>query len=222
MTMKIKNIIAAVVLAVIPVMAFAQSDMTNEEHSKTLGYKIEVAKAEIKAIKAKLKLTPRDTDLLTEKALKEDSLAEMKMQKKTIDTAIKAEKKSVKASKAAEKASKKNDSASKAAEKLKSALLMTEQSNELVSDELDNKIEVMKAELKLKETQKKTDPDNITLKSQIATTKTQIKELKRQKKTIDTAIKAEKKSVKENKLAEKALEKHEKAHEEAEKLKEKL
>ena len=54
---------------------------------------------------------------------------------------------------------KKNESAAKAADKLKERLNSSEKSNELVSDEIDNKIDLLKAELKLKEVQKKTDPD---------------------------------------------------------------
>ena len=159
--MNIKNIIATIVLASMPVIAFAQTEMSNEELSKNLGMKIDVAKAEIKTLKAKIKLSPKDTELLTQKNLKENELKEMKSQKKTIDTAIKAEKKSIKESKQADKASKKNESAAKAADKLKERLNSSEKSNELVSDEIDNKIDLLKAELKLKEVQKKNNPTGI-------------------------------------------------------------
>lgn len=218
--MRLRTIVMAFALMAMPIVTFAQSEMSNEEHSKTLGAKIEVVKQEIKTLKAKLKLNSGDAESITAMTLKETELKTLKDQKKTIDEAIKAEKKSEKETKQAEKAEKKNEQASKDAEKLKEKLMATDKSNELLSDELDNKIDVMKMELKVLKEKKKADPTNNSIKAQIASQETQIKEVKRQKKTIDAAIKADKVSRKEAKQAEKALEQHEEASKKADKVKE--
>lgn len=217
MFMKTKNFIAILALCFIPTVGFAQ-DVNQEALSTNLGHKIDIVKNEIKTLKSKLKLNAEDAQSVTDLTLKESELNKLKSQKKTIDAAIKAEKKSKKETKQAEKAEKKNESASKTAEILKVSLSASEKSNELLSDELSNKIDVCKNELKVLKSQKKLSPDDLTIKSKIASKQTEIKELKRQKKTFDTAIKADKKSKKEAKQAEKALEKHEKAQEKAQKV----
>ena len=81
--MNIKTIVMAFALTAMPVFALAQSEMSNEEHSKTLGAKIEVVKQEIKTLKAKLKLNSGDAESITAMTLKENELTTLKNQKKS-------------------------------------------------------------------------------------------------------------------------------------------
>lgn len=218
--MNFKKIIAVIAIIAIPVLTFAQNAKTNEELSKELGHTINITSAEIKTLKAKLKADPANAELVAEKNKKEAELKKAKDQKKILDTAIKAAKTSKKESEQAEKAQKKLEASTKDADRLRSKNLnMAGKSNELISDELKNKINVLNAEIKTLKAKKKADPTNASIISEISSKEIELKEAKRNKKVVDTAIKAEKNSKKETKQAEKALKKHEKAHENAESMK---
>ncbi len=218
--MNIKTVIAAFAFIAIPALTFAQSTKSNEQLSKEFKSQIEILSAEVKTLKAKLKAEPTNTDLISEKASKEAELKKIKDQKKTVDAAIKAAKTSKKETEEAEKAQKKNESASKDAERLKAGnASMAGKSNELVSDELDNKIDILNAEIKTLKAKKKANPNDSSIAAEIAKKETAVKEAKRQKKTIDTAIKANKNSKKQTAQAEKAQKKNEKAHQNAEEMK---
>lgn len=219
--MKIKTIIAAIAFMAIPTFAFAQSDKSNEQLSKELGHQIEIISADLKAVKARLKADPANTDFIKDKAEKEAALKEAKEQKKVIDSAIKTAKISKKETEQAEKAQKKFESASKTAERLKNSVgeSMQGKSNELISDELKSKIEILNADLKALKARKKADPKNTAVLSEILSKESQLKEAKRQKKVIDEVISAGKSSQKQTNQAEKAQRKKEKAHDNAEEMK---
>lgn len=218
--MSIKNIITAIAFIAIPVLTFAQDTKSNEQISKELGHTIDITNAEIKTLKAKIKADPTNTELITEKTKKEAELKKAKEQKKVIDTAIKAAKNSKKETEDAEKAAKKLQSTSSDADRVRNANAhMMGKSNDRISDELDNKMDVLKAEIKTLKTRKKAEPNNTSLMSEIASKEVELKEAKRHKKIFDAAIKAEKSSKKESKEAEKAQKKHEKAHKDAESMK---
>lgn len=95
---------------------------SNEGVSDELGAKIDVYKAEVKALKARKKVEPNNTNITGEVARKEAELKELKRQKKVIDTAIKTEKTSKKETRQAEKAQKKHEKAAKNAEEMKSTM----------------------------------------------------------------------------------------------------
>ncbi len=222
--MKIKTIIAAIAFMAMPALTFAQTDKSNEQLSKQLGQQIEIISADLKAVKARLKADPANTDYLKDKADKEAALKEAKEQKKVIDSAIKAEKISKKETEQAEKAQKKFESASKTAERLKESTgeAMKGKSNELISDELKSRIEILSAEIKALKARKKADPKNTAVLSEILSKESQLKETKRQKKVIDEVISTGKTSQKQASQAEKAQRKNEKAHDNAEELKSRM
>lgn len=221
--MKIKTIIAALAFIAMPSFAFAQSAKSNAELSKELGHQISILNAEIKTLKAKRKADPTNADYVTEQAKKEGELKNVKEQKKILDTAIKAEKTSKKETQQAEKALKKHENASKDAEAVKAGnASMAGKSNELVSDELDSKLDILSAEIKTLKARKKAAPGDLTIDADIAKKEVEVKNVKRQKKVIDEAIKAAKASKKETKQAEKAQKKNEDAHKNAEEMKSKM
>lgn len=210
--MSIKTIITAFAFLAISASGFAQSTADNEAHSKSLGNQIKILDAEIKTIKARLKAEPGNADYTAELGKKQEDLKKAKNEKKIIDNAIKAEKTNQKEAKDAKKAKDKLEAAAKSAESLKkSQLTMMGKSNDRISDELDNKIDVLKAEIKTLKVKQKADKNNTSLASEISQKEIELKEVKRHKKVIDEAIKAEKDHTKQSKQAEKAQEKHEEA-----------
>ena len=103
--------------------------------------------------------------------------------------------------------------AQKEADNLRTANQYAGKSNELISDELDKKIDVINAEIKALKARKKADPKSITILTELSQKQTELKDLKRQKKVFDNAISAYNKAKKETKQAEKAKEKLEDAME---------
>lgn len=221
--MNIKTIIAAIMLIMMPALTFAQSDKSNEELSKNLKSEIEILSAEIKTLKAKLKADPTNSDIIAEKTAKEAELKIAKDRKKTIDTAISANKSHEKQTQDAEKAKNKMESASKSADALKAKhSSMAGKSNELISDELDANIDIMKSEVKNLKARKKLNPKDATIDAIIKKKEIEIRETKRQLKIINTAIKTEKTSKKEAKAAEKTKKKAEKASQKADEVKDNM
>lgn len=221
--MKIKTFIAAIILMAAPAICFAQTNKSNEQLSKDLKNQIEILNAEVKTIKAKLKADPTNSELINQKTQKEAELKKAKEQKKTIDAAVSAAKKSKKETEQAEKAQKKNESAARDAEKMKNGNYeMRGKSNEQVSDELENRIKVLNAEIKELKAKKKASPNDASIISSLGKKEVELKEAKRQKKIVDTAVKAAKTSKKETEQAEKAQKKNEKAAQNAEELKENM
>lgn len=215
--MNIKSFAIALALMLMPALSFAQTTKSNEALSAELKNKIEVINADIKVLNAKLKADKENQTLISELSIKKDELKKAKEQKKIIDNAISAEKNAQKQAKAAEKASEANAAASKTADKLRASNAEhAGKSNELLSDELDNKIDVLNAEIKALKARRKIDPSNQQLVSEIATKNTELKEAKRQKKVYDEAIKADKTAKKKVKQANNASDKNDKAADKAE------
>lgn len=211
--MKLKSIIVAVAFMATPAIAFAQSTKADEQLSEELKNQISILKADIKALKARKKADPTNPNFVADINAKNEELKETTRKKKIIDNAIKANKKNAKETKQAESANKKNEKAQKEADKLRTASQYAGKSNELISDELDKKIDVINAEIKALKARKKADPKNITILSELSQKQTELKENKRHKKIFDNAISASNKAQKETKQAEKAKEKLEDAME---------
>lgn len=95
---------------------------SNENISDELEAKVDIKNAEIKALKARKKSEPNNTNITGEIARKEVEMKELKRQKKVIDTAIKAKKTSQKETRQAEKAQKKHEKAIQNAEDMKSTM----------------------------------------------------------------------------------------------------
>ena len=197
--MKLKSIIVAVAFMATPAIAFAQSTKADEQLSEELKNQISILKADIKALKARKKADPTNPNFVADINAKNEELKETTRKKKIIDNAIKA--------------NKKNEKAQKEADKLRTASQYAGKSNELISDELDKKIDVINAEIKALKARKKADPKNITILSELSQKQTELKENKRHKKIFDNAISASNKAQKETKQAEKAKEKLEDAME---------
>ena len=206
--MKIKTIIAAIALMAVPALTFAQANKSNEQLSEDFDKQIDVMQLEIKTLKAKQKAEPGNSTYAAEQSQKEAQLKELKAKKKTIDEAIKADKKAQKEAKQADKAQKKHEEAEREARQLKESNYQSGMSNEQLSAQYDNQIDVLQAELKTLKAKKKAEPNNTSIAGDIAKKEAEIKETKRQKKVIDTAIKAKKTSEKERNQAEKARDKN--------------
>ena len=211
--MRLKTIIAAIAFMAIPACRFAQSTKADEQLSEELKNQISILKADIKALKARKKADPTNPNFVADINAKNEELKEATSKKKIVDNAIKANKKNAKETKQAERANKKNEKAQKEADNLRTANQYAGKSNELISDELDKKIDVINAEIKALKARKKADPKSITILTELSQKQTELKDLKRQKKVFDNAISAYNKAKKETKQAEKAKEKLEDAME---------
>ena len=211
--MRLKTIIAAIAFMTIPACSFAQSTKADEQLSEELKNQISILKADIKALKARKKADPTNPNFVADINAKNEELKEATSKKKIVDNAIKANKKNAKETKQAERANKKNEKAQKEADNLRTANQYAGKSNELISDELDKKIDVINAEIKALKARKKADPKSITILAELSQKQTELKDLKRQKKVFDNAISAYNKAKKETKQAEKAKEKLEDAME---------
>ena len=197
--MRLKTIIAAIAFMAIPACSFAQSTKADEQLSEELKNQISILKADIKALKARKKADPTNPNFVADINAKNEELKEATSKKKIVDNAIKA--------------NKKNEKAQKEADNLRTANQYAGKSNELISDELDKKIDVINAEIKALKARKKADPKSITILTELSQKQTELKDLKRQKKVFDNAISAYNKAKKETKQAEKAKEKLEDAME---------
>jgi hypothetical protein len=113
---RIAKLFALVALMCVPVLSFAQ---TNKEISNEYKSKISICKAEIKTIKAKLKLDKTDSSLNQQLIEKKSEFAELKSKKKVIDKAIKTEAAHEKAVKKAQKAKEEAEEAASAAKQIK-------------------------------------------------------------------------------------------------------
>ena len=203
--MTIRSILATAAFIALPASVFAQTTVADEQLSAELKNKISILKADIKALKARKKADPTNAEFVADINAKTAELKEATSKKKIVDNAIKVNKKSAKETKQASNANKKNEKAQSEADLLRnSANQYAGKSNELIVDELDNKIDIANAELKALKARKKADPNNISIVSEIAQKQTEIKELKRHKKVFDNAVSANKKAKKETKQAEKA------------------
>lgn len=118
--MKIKTLLAALVVATIPMMGFAQSDKSNEALSEQYKQEIKVIKQEIKTLKEKKKLEPTNATYVSEIVQKNAELKTVQSRKKIVDTAIKHDKAHKKAQAKLEKAKAKAEKSAAVAEKMKS------------------------------------------------------------------------------------------------------
>lgn len=211
--MNIRTIIASVAFMAIPMGLCAQSIKSEQQLSNDLKNEIAILKADIKALKARQKADPTNAELTADINTKNIALKEATNKKKIVDENIKANKKHEKETKQAEKAIKQNDKAQAAADNLRANGQHNGKSNELLSDELEAKIDILNADIKALNARKKADPKNAEILAQLAQKKVELKEAKRQKKIFDGAISAEKKAKKEVKHAEKAKDRLDKATE---------
>lgn len=117
--MKLRNILAAMALVAIPALSFAQTTKSNEELSTEYKYTINILKAEIKTLKAKLKADPTVASYVTEMNEKKAELKNVKNKKAIVDKAIKTEKAHKKAIEKLERAKSKAEKAAKEAEEMK-------------------------------------------------------------------------------------------------------
>lgn len=201
--MKIKTIIAALALMAMPALTFAQSTKADEQLSDQLKNEISIIKADIKSLKARKKAEPENIEIAAKIEAKNAELKEKTNQKKVIDKAVSAAKKHEKQAEKAKKAVKNNDKAQKAADALRSNPAFAGKSNELLSDELEAKIDILEADIKNLKTRKKADPKNATILTQLKQMEVDLKEAKRQKKIFDKAVDTHKKATKETRQAEK-------------------
>lgn len=112
----------ALLMAVLcmPAVSNADDDAMVQNKALSAQYKsqITILGHEMKALKAKIKANPTDTNLRVELETKKGELDSIKEKKKIVDDAIKADKASQKAAKAAEKAKLKAEKAAEKASKL--------------------------------------------------------------------------------------------------------
>lgn len=112
----------ALLMAVLcmPAVSNADDDAMVQNKALSAQYKsqITILGHEMKALKAKIKANPTDTQLRVELESKKAEVDALKEKKKIVDTAIKADKAHQKAVKAAEKAKKKAEKAAEDASKL--------------------------------------------------------------------------------------------------------
>lgn len=103
-----------------PAVSNADDDAMVQNKALSAQYKsqITILGHEMKALKAKIKANPTDTQLRVELESKKAEVDALKEKKKIVDTAIKADKAHQKAVKAAEKAKKKAEKAAEDASKL--------------------------------------------------------------------------------------------------------
>lgn len=121
--MKLKTIIAALALAAIPMMGFAQEEeKSNAVLSAEYKHEIKALNAEIKALKSRKNLDPTNASIDNEIVQKKAELATARSRKKIVDKAIKAEKAHAKAIKAAQKAKEKAERATATANKMKAGM----------------------------------------------------------------------------------------------------
>lgn len=120
--MKIKTLLAALVVATIPMMGFAQDLKANEALSEQYKNEIKVIKAEIKTLKARKNLDPANGSVVGGIVQKKAELKTLQSRKKIVDTAIKHEKAHKKAIEKAEKAKAKAEKSAAVAEKMKKSL----------------------------------------------------------------------------------------------------
>jgi hypothetical protein len=104
----------------IPAVTYADESAMIQNKALSAQYKsqITILGHEMKALKAKIKANPTDTNLRVELETKKGELDSIKEKKKIVDDAIKADKASQKAAKAAEKARQKAEKAAEKASKL--------------------------------------------------------------------------------------------------------
>ncbi len=117
--MKIKTLLAALFVATIPMMGFAQDNKSNAELSEQYKQEIKVIKQEIKLLKEKKKLDPTNSSYVSDLVEKNAELKTVQSRKKIVDTAIKADKAHKKAIEKAEKAKAKAEKSAAVAEKMK-------------------------------------------------------------------------------------------------------
>lgn len=112
----VKMLLVALFTCMCSVSAFADVQSDTED-SKTLALQINLAKQEIKTLKARMKLEPTNTVLSQQMTEQNEKLAKLKSDKKIVDANIKAQKAAIKAEKAALKAKQKAEKAVEKAEK---------------------------------------------------------------------------------------------------------
>ena len=217
--MNIKTIIAAAAIALAPAFAFAQSLEANKAQSDNLDMKIDIVQAEIKTLKAKKKAEPANLQHEADLEAKKTELKKLKQEKKIYDKAVKAEKKHNSEKKDAEKANKKLAKATEKVNTLKTGV-NAGKSNEVLSAELEGKIEIVEGEIKTLKAKKKAEPSVVAHATNLAAKQAELKELKRQKDIVDDAIKAQKKADEEAKEAQKAANKHENAQQNVKQMQE--
>lgn len=219
--MNIRTIVATAVLVALPFCAQAQETKNNKVLSSELKAQVDILKTEIKLLKDRKKLDPTNGEVDADIAKKKEEIKTLTERKKVIDKAIDTKKKSEKEAKQAAAAQKKADKAQKAAESLrKDAGIDKSKSSELLSDEYDAQMDILKKEIKLLKDRKKLDPNNASIVAEIKSKEVLMKDMARKKKVFDADVKTGKKADKATRSAEKALKKHENANEKAENLKE--
>ena len=204
--MKLKTLIAALAFVAIPAMVSAQTMKENEQTSEQLKHEIDILKADIKALKARQKSDKTNPEYIAQINAKNEELKEATRQKKLVDNVIKADKKAQKETRQAEKAMKQNDKAQIEADNLRQTYYYMDKSNEMLSDELKAKIEILNADIKALKARQKANKGDTDILAQLGQKKVELKEAKRQKAVFDKAIKADKKAKKETLQAEKAQE----------------
>ncbi|MDO4497256.1 MAG: hypothetical protein Q4B58_05445 [Bacteroidales bacterium] len=106
--------VAALCMVAMPAFADIESDQAD---SKRIALELEIAKHELNAAKAKVKLDPSNSQYMQDVNALKDKIELMKSQKKVIDKNIAAQKAQIKAEKAAIKAQQKAEKAAAKAEK---------------------------------------------------------------------------------------------------------